>query len=113
MIKEIYNEKQSTKQKSGKDISLVEAMTKHIALNYGHNNITDTRCFRVFSSALFNSSTNDQREELERSLFQNAEDKEIQKRTAFNVVDVAPRGKGKVPSGEDDDFQKRRHPICY
>lgn len=43
------------KQKTNKDISLIEAMMKHISLNYGQNNITDARVFRVFGSALFNS----------------------------------------------------------
>ena len=43
-------------------------MTKYIALNYGNNNVTDSRIFRVFSSALFNSASVDTRKELDMCL---------------------------------------------
>lgn len=57
-----------TKIRTDRDISLVEAMMKHISLNYGNNNITDARIFRVFGSAFFNSAIADTRQELEKNL---------------------------------------------
>ena len=41
---------------------------KHISLNYGNNNITDARIFRVFGSAFFNSAVADTRRELSKVL---------------------------------------------
>jgi hypothetical protein len=50
-------------------VSILEAMNKYIALNYGSNNVTENRIFRVFSSALFNcASGNDLRKELDYQL---------------------------------------------
>jgi len=47
----------------------MEAMNKYIALNYGNNNVTDSRIFRVFSSALFNCANGgDLRKELDYQL---------------------------------------------
>lgn len=67
-IYQIYQEKQLQKTKLNRDISLIEAMTKHIAINYGNNNVTDSRMFRIFSSALFNAASVDSRSELEKYL---------------------------------------------
>jgi len=43
----------------------MEAMFKYIALNYGNNDVTDGRVFRLFSSAMFNSASLDLRKELD------------------------------------------------
>lgn len=52
-IQSVYNEKAQTKIKHGEEISILEAMTKNVALNYGKNSVTEDRFYRVFASALF------------------------------------------------------------
>lgn len=54
-IHQIYLEKINQQAKFNIDVSIFDAIRKSILLNFGKNNITELRIFKVFSSALFSS----------------------------------------------------------